>query len=247
MALTQTQLIAALAERSELSKADAKRAPTALDEIVLEDLGNAQKVRIGGLVQLTVRVKASQKKRKGRNPATGEQIEIAAKPETAGDILALIEQLGGSATIVGNSMGAGAAALAAAKQRTLISGLVLLGPFVRNGKTSALQRLMLRVAMARPWAAISWRAYLPKLYAGRRPADFDEYRDRVVASLRRQGYAKAFSLTTRTSHGAAEAQLGDVTPPTVVVMGEKDHPESCFPREGGLASWARLRSRSMCG
>ena len=52
----------------------------ALDEIVLEQLGNAQKVRIGGLVQLTVRVKPAQKKRKGRNPATGQEIEIAAKP-----------------------------------------------------------------------------------------------------------------------------------------------------------------------
>ncbi len=80
MALTQTQLVAAVAERSELSKADAKRALGALDDIVLEELGNAQKVRIGGLVQLTVRVKPAQKKRKGRNPATGEQIDIAAKP-----------------------------------------------------------------------------------------------------------------------------------------------------------------------
>jgi hypothetical protein len=54
--------------------------------------------------------------------------------------------------------------------------------------------------MAQPWAATSWKAYMPKLYAGQRPSDFDEYRDRVVASLRRPGYAKAFSLTTRTSH-----------------------------------------------
>jgi nucleoid DNA-binding protein len=46
---------------------------------VLEELGNAQKVRIGGLVQLTVRVKPAQKARKGRNPATGDQITIAAK------------------------------------------------------------------------------------------------------------------------------------------------------------------------
>ena len=38
-------------------------------------------MRIGGLVQLTVRVKPAQKKkRKGRNPATGEEITIAAKP-----------------------------------------------------------------------------------------------------------------------------------------------------------------------
>jgi nucleoid DNA-binding protein len=50
----QTQVIAAVADRAELTKADAKRALAALDEIVLEELGNAQKVRIGGLVQLTV-------------------------------------------------------------------------------------------------------------------------------------------------------------------------------------------------
>jgi DNA-binding protein HU-beta len=80
MPLTQTQLVAAIAERAGLSKIDAKRALAALDDIVLEELGNAQKVRIGGLVQLTVRVKPAQKKRKGRNPATGEEIDIAAKP-----------------------------------------------------------------------------------------------------------------------------------------------------------------------
>jgi nucleoid DNA-binding protein len=78
--LTQTQLIAAVADRADLTKADAKRVLAALDEVVLEELGNAQKVRIGGLVQLTVRVKPATKKRKGRNPATGEEIDIAAKP-----------------------------------------------------------------------------------------------------------------------------------------------------------------------
>src|SRR5450755_3673537 len=78
--LTQTQLVVAVADRADMSRSDAKRALGALDEIVLEELGNAQKVRIGGLVQLTVRVEPAQKKRKGRNPATGEEIEIAAKP-----------------------------------------------------------------------------------------------------------------------------------------------------------------------
>ena len=82
MALTQTQLVTAVADRAELSKTDVKRALAALDEIVLDQLGNAQKVRIGGLVQLTVRVKPAQKARKGRNPATGEEIKIAAKPAT---------------------------------------------------------------------------------------------------------------------------------------------------------------------
>ena len=80
MALTQTQLATAVADRAQLSKADAKRALAALDEVVLDELGNAEKVRIGGLVQLTVRVKPAQKARKGRNPASGEEITIAAKP-----------------------------------------------------------------------------------------------------------------------------------------------------------------------
>jgi len=78
--LTQTQLVNEIADRAELSKTEAKRALAALDEVVLEQIGNAQKVRIGGLVQLTPRVKPAQKKRQGRNPATGETIEIAAKP-----------------------------------------------------------------------------------------------------------------------------------------------------------------------
>jgi DNA-binding protein HU-beta len=80
MPLTQTQLTAAVAEHAEITKAEAKRVLTALEDVVLAELANAQKVRIAGLVQLTVRVKPAQKARKGRNPATGEEITIAAKP-----------------------------------------------------------------------------------------------------------------------------------------------------------------------
>lgn len=78
--MTQSQLITAVADRAEMSKAEAKRALTALEEVVLEEIGNAQKVKIGSLVQLTVRVKPATKARKGRNPATGEEITISAKP-----------------------------------------------------------------------------------------------------------------------------------------------------------------------
>ncbi|MFL5862809.1 MAG: HU family DNA-binding protein [Solirubrobacteraceae bacterium] len=80
MALPQVQLVAAVAERAGLSKADAKRVLAALEDVVFEELGNAQKVRIGGLAQLTVRVKPAQKARQARNPATGEEITIARKP-----------------------------------------------------------------------------------------------------------------------------------------------------------------------
>ena len=154
--------------------------------------------------------------------------------ETADDIIALIEELEGPAVVVGNSMGAGAAAYAAAERPDLINGLVLVGPFVRNGKTTAMQRVLLRVAMARPWAAKSWNSYLPKLYKGQLPVDFDEYRRTVVASLRRPGYAKSFSLTTRTDHAMAESRLGEVAAPTMVVMGELD-PD--FPDPHAEAEW----------
>jgi nucleoid DNA-binding protein len=62
------------------ARSTAEAYPPRVDEIVLEEFGNEQKVRVGGLVQLTVRVKPAQKARKGRNPATGEEITIAAKP-----------------------------------------------------------------------------------------------------------------------------------------------------------------------
>src|SRR5581483_1544048 len=61
--------------------------------------------------------------------------------ETAGDVIALIADLGGPAVVVGNSMGAGSAVLAAAQRPGLVCGLVLVGPFVRNGKTGATRRL----------------------------------------------------------------------------------------------------------
>jgi len=154
--------------------------------------------------------------------------------ETGSDVIALIEELGGPAVIAGNSMAAGSAVFAAAERPDLVSGLVLIGPFVRNGKVSTLQRLLLRVAMARAWAPTSWKAYMPKLYAGQRPADFDNYRARVVAQLRRPGYAKAFSLTTRTSHDESEARLTAVSAPTLVLMGEKD-PD--FPDPKAEADW----------
>jgi pimeloyl-ACP methyl ester carboxylesterase len=154
--------------------------------------------------------------------------------ETAGDVTALIDQLGEPAILIGNSMGAAAGVLVAAQRPELIRGLVLIGPFVRNGQTSRLQRLALRAAMARPWAALTWKAYLPKLYAGQRPEDFDQYRDQLVTSLRRPGYAKAFSLTTRTDHTPAEQRLTDVSAPTLVVMGERD-PD--FPDPRAEAEW----------
>jgi len=80
MALTQTQFADAVAEKAGISRNEAKNFIAALEEVVLDEVGNAQKVKIGSLVQLTVRVKPATKARPGRNPATGEEITISAKP-----------------------------------------------------------------------------------------------------------------------------------------------------------------------
>jgi pimeloyl-ACP methyl ester carboxylesterase len=50
-----------------------------------------------------------------RSPSYGDE-------ETAGDVIALIGELGGPAVVVGNSMGAGSAVLAAARRPELVSG-----------------------------------------------------------------------------------------------------------------------------
>ena len=78
--LTQTQLAQEIADRADLSRADVKRVLTALEEVVLDEISNAEKVKIGGVVQLDVRVRPATDARPGRNPATGEEITISAKP-----------------------------------------------------------------------------------------------------------------------------------------------------------------------
>ncbi|MGG7508758.1 alpha/beta fold hydrolase [Plantibacter sp. YIM 135249] len=154
---------------------------------------------------------------------------------TAGDIIALLAHLGSPAVVVGNSMGAGAAVIVAAERPELVDGLVLVGPFVRNpAAASPFMRGVMRVLMARPWAATVWKRYLSTLSPAAKAADFEAHRDEIVRSLRRPGYAKSFSLTTRLSHDVAERRLGDVAAPVLVVMGEKD-PD--FPDPVAEASW----------
>ncbi len=154
--------------------------------------------------------------------------------ESAADIVALIEHLGGPAVLVGNSMGAGVAVCVAADRPELVNGLVLVGPFVRDGKVNALMRILMRAAMAPMWAAATWKSYSPRLYAGRTPVDFEHYLGTVIASLRRPGYAKAFSRTTRVSHAPSQERIPSVDARTLVVMGALD-PD--FPEPRAEAEW----------
>lgn len=155
--------------------------------------------------------------------------------ETAADIRALIEHLGGPAVIVGNSLAAGAAVIVAADHPTLVDRLVLVGPFVRNPKINPVMKALFAALTAPWWIASSWKAYMPSLYAGRKPVDFEEYRGAVIANLRRREYGRAFSRTAQqTDHAPAEARIAAVKVPVLVVMGEKD-PD--FPAPDAEARW----------
>ena len=154
---------------------------------------------------------------------------------TADDVSALISELGGSAVIVGNSLAAGSGVIVAAEHPEQVTGLVLVGAFVRNPPANAITRALFRAMMAPLWIAPVWKGYMPTLYAGQKPEDFEEYRTAVIASLRRPAYGKAFSLTTRqTDHDPAEAALGGVTAPVLVIMGDRD-PDFTDPAAG--ARW----------
>jgi pimeloyl-ACP methyl ester carboxylesterase len=155
----------------------------------------------------------------------------------ASDVIALIDRLGGPAVVVGNSMGAGAAVYAAAERPELVSGVALIGPFVRNPPKNPVMRFAFRAAMSGPWATRMWLSYLPKLYPARKPADFDEHLQRIRESMRRPGHARAFVATTRTSHAPAEARLPQIAGlRAFVIMGEKDPDFADAPAEAG---WIR--------
>lgn len=156
--------------------------------------------------------------------------------ETARDIAAIIRHLGAPAVIVGNSLAAGSAVIVAADHPELVSGLVLTGPFVRNPKANPVLMFIFRAMTARPWAATVWKSYLPSLYAGTKPGNLTEHVAAVAASIKRPGYARAFSLTTRTDHAPAEAALPRVSAPALVVMGVLD-PD--FAKPVAEAEWIR--------
>ncbi|MFO7870682.1 MAG: HU family DNA-binding protein [Kiritimatiellia bacterium] len=72
--MTKTQTIAALAERSGLSKAQVSQLMDELANLAYKEAGNG--FTIPGIGKLVL---VNRKARMGRNPATGEQIHIPAK------------------------------------------------------------------------------------------------------------------------------------------------------------------------
>ncbi|MDB5053809.1 MAG: DNA-binding protein [Bacilli bacterium] len=73
--MNKSELIAKVAESSELSKKDATKAVESVFEAISGALQSGDKVQLVGFGNFEVRERSA---RKGRNPQTGQEIEIAA-------------------------------------------------------------------------------------------------------------------------------------------------------------------------
>lgn len=73
--MNKTELVNAVAESTELTKKDAGKAVEAVFDTIQAALAKGEKVQLIGFGNFEVRERAA---RKGRNPQTGEEIDIAA-------------------------------------------------------------------------------------------------------------------------------------------------------------------------
>ncbi|BDG03326.1 MULTISPECIES: HU family DNA-binding protein [Anaeromyxobacter] len=74
--MTQAQFFQAVAEGSQVSKAQVRAVFQAVEEVVTKRLKAEGKIPLGGLGAVKL---VDRKARIGRNPATGEQIKIPAR------------------------------------------------------------------------------------------------------------------------------------------------------------------------
>ncbi|HHW43054.1 MAG: HU family DNA-binding protein [Thermoanaerobacteraceae bacterium] len=73
--MNKAELIAQVAEKTDLTKKDAEKAVSAVLASIEEALSRGDKVQLVGFGTFEIRERAA---RKGRNPQTGEEIDIAA-------------------------------------------------------------------------------------------------------------------------------------------------------------------------
>ena len=73
--MNKTELVAALAQKAELSKKDAEKALAAFVDVVAENLKKGEKVQLVGFGTFEAKERPA---RVARNPRTGEEITIEA-------------------------------------------------------------------------------------------------------------------------------------------------------------------------
>jgi nucleoid DNA-binding protein len=80
---TKSEVCAEIAEKTDLTKKDVAAVFDELQNVIKKNIGRRGPgmFTIPGLIKIAVKEKPAQPARWGRNPATGEQIKIAAKPK----------------------------------------------------------------------------------------------------------------------------------------------------------------------
>lgn len=73
--MNKTELVAAMAEKAQISKKDAEAALKAFTDVVAEELKKGEKIQLVGFGTFEVSERAA---RTGRNPQTGEEMTIEA-------------------------------------------------------------------------------------------------------------------------------------------------------------------------
>ena len=73
--MNRMELVAAIAEKSELSKKEAEKALKAFTDVVAEELKKGEQIQLVGFGTFKVSERAA---REGRNPQTGETMQIKA-------------------------------------------------------------------------------------------------------------------------------------------------------------------------
>jgi pimeloyl-ACP methyl ester carboxylesterase len=156
----------------------------------------------------------------GQTSAAWPDYSVAA---IGADMVALLGHLqAGPAVIIGTSMAAGAAVCAAALVPAGVSGLVLVGPFVRDMMPRWQRALMFYPTFTRPWGLSLWARYYQSLYPTARPVDFAAYAAAQLDNLREPGRLEGLRAMMVASKQASEAALARVSTRVLVVMGSRD-------------------------
>lgn len=80
--MNRTQMIAAIAERTEVSKLDVKYILDTFEETVISELQTGEPVVLSGFCKFARQDVAAKPRREVRNPATGEMMMAAPKKAT---------------------------------------------------------------------------------------------------------------------------------------------------------------------
>ncbi|HEX2702864.1 MAG TPA: alpha/beta hydrolase [Solirubrobacteraceae bacterium] len=165
------------------------------------------------------------------------------RTDTAGDLMAVIRELGGPAVIVGQSFSGGAATIAAATNPDQVSAIVEIDPATRPPKFSLgglLSNSHYRkgILLLAEWILTGsfkkWSKYLDTAYPGQKPADWDTWLAALGANLQEPGRMKAAQKMGKAKQVDAGEQLANVRCSTLVIMGSKD-PDWPDPEAEGAA------------